>query len=119
MATEAGIFTVGVDVAHLAFLLSLVAMIYRERMPIQLRWIPAGCYMAIFTLESKESHVYFRLYVTGATLVRGFFVNISIMTVLAIEFDVTAIQWEEICMIKSIHSVDPIMAFEAKLPELG
>jgi len=104
--------------AHLAGHFPLIAMIDWELVVDQLRWIPAGCVMAIFTLQAKVSSVNFRFRMTIFTLSWYIPINLIHMASLAIDFTMTAFQWEYILMVKIPHPVNAIMTLKTILAKL-
>jgi len=119
VAFVTAVFAVGRDMAHLAFHLPFFSMIDWELVTDQLRWIPAGSIMAIFALETEESGVNLRFWVTIFTLSRRPLINLLHMAGLAIDLTMTTFKGEEILMVKMPHPVNAIMAFKTILAQLS
>lgn len=83
-------FAVGRSMAYLTLHLPFFSMIDWELVTDQLSWIPAGSIMAIFALETEETSMDLRFWVTIFTLSWCPLIYLPYMASLAIDLPMTA-----------------------------
>jgi hypothetical protein len=112
MAGIAGVLLVSGNMAELAIFPGLVSMGNWKLMAVQLRWNPVQRFMAIFTLQSKETCMYFRFWMAIFTFVGCPLVYLVHMAGLAFDHTVAAFQGEEFLVNKIPHPINTIMALK-------